>query len=226
MTDGGKGYLWRSTKDVANGFSRTAEARVKERADDEYRRLLYVGMTRAEDRLIVCGYHGKRARNPATWHSIVSRRSDRHRRDRGAGASGDRRGGPPLPQQGLAAGGGRGAGCSGRPRSRMRRFRSSSRCLLEDDLPRPLSPSGASLLIEDAREPVVSDRSPVLDGEEEPGLRWRAARRSTNCCRCCPTCRRSRARRPRFAISGGPFRTGRRPSGGGVVAGGGHSRIA
>ena len=29
-------------------------------------------MTRAEDRLIVCGYHGKRARNPRTWHTIVS----------------------------------------------------------------------------------------------------------------------------------------------------------
>ena len=40
----------------------------------------------------------------------------------------------------------------------------------EDDLPRPLSPSGASVLIEDAREPVVSGRSPVLDGEEEPGI--------------------------------------------------------
>ena len=39
MDRGGKGYLWRSTKEVANGFSRTAEARVKERADDEYRRL-------------------------------------------------------------------------------------------------------------------------------------------------------------------------------------------
>ena len=50
-----------------------AAGRARERADDEYRRLLYVGMTRAEDRLIVCGYHGKRAQNPATWHQIVSR---------------------------------------------------------------------------------------------------------------------------------------------------------
>ncbi len=40
----------------------------------------------------------------------------------------------------------------------------------DDDLPRPLSPSGASLLIEDAREPVASTRSPVLDGDEEPGF--------------------------------------------------------
>ncbi|WP_287352075.1 double-strand break repair helicase AddA, partial [Mesorhizobium sp.] len=45
----GKGYLWRSAGDVANGFSRAASVRARELADDEYRRLLYVGMTRAED---------------------------------------------------------------------------------------------------------------------------------------------------------------------------------
>ncbi|TIX52481.1 MAG: hypothetical protein E5V28_31825, partial [Mesorhizobium sp.] len=59
--------------DIAKGFSRAASVRARELADDEYRRLLYVGMTRAEDRLIVCGYHGKRAPNAGTWHSIVSR---------------------------------------------------------------------------------------------------------------------------------------------------------
>ena len=37
----------------------------------EYRRLLYVGMTRAADRLIVCGYRGKRAPGEPTWHDMV-----------------------------------------------------------------------------------------------------------------------------------------------------------
>jgi ATP-dependent helicase/nuclease subunit A len=37
-----------------------------------------------------------------------------------------------------------------------------------EDLPRPLSPSGASVLIEEARAPVVSNHSPVLDTEAEP----------------------------------------------------------
>ncbi|RWG21228.1 MAG: hypothetical protein EOQ59_31610, partial [Mesorhizobium sp.] len=69
----GKGYLWRSASDVVNGVSKAASARARALADDEYRRLLYVGMTRAEDRLIVCGYHGKRAPSTGTWHSIVSR---------------------------------------------------------------------------------------------------------------------------------------------------------
>ena len=33
--------------------------RASSEAEDEYRRLLYVAMTRAADRLIVCGAHGK-----------------------------------------------------------------------------------------------------------------------------------------------------------------------
>ncbi len=141
----------------------------RKRADDEYRRLLYVGMTRAEDRLIVCGYHGKRARNPRTWHTIVS---------------GALVGVPETEEQAHPVTG-----------EAVHRFRSKilpavaaeerdtavgAQTLAplplfkplppDDDLPRPLSPSGASVLIEDTREPVVSARSPVLDGEEEPGF--------------------------------------------------------
>ncbi len=44
--------------------------RLKDAAEQEYRRLLYVGMTRAADRLIVCGYRGKRD-FPDTWHQMV-----------------------------------------------------------------------------------------------------------------------------------------------------------
>ena len=68
----GKGYLWRAAADIANGNSRTAAARIKEAAEEEYRRLLYVGMTRAEDRLIVCGYYGKIQPTAGTWHALVS----------------------------------------------------------------------------------------------------------------------------------------------------------
>ena len=49
-----------------------AAARIKEAAEEEYRRLLYVGMTRAEDRLIVCGYYGKQQPTAGTWHALVS----------------------------------------------------------------------------------------------------------------------------------------------------------
>ncbi len=37
----------------------------------EYRRLLYVGMTRAEDRLIVCGKQGKRPMSDDNWYRLV-----------------------------------------------------------------------------------------------------------------------------------------------------------
>jgi ATP-dependent helicase/nuclease subunit A len=41
-------------------------------AEDEYRRLLYVAMTRAADRLIVCGAEGVRGRPPGCWYDLVS----------------------------------------------------------------------------------------------------------------------------------------------------------
>lgn len=41
-------------------------------ADAEYRRLLYVAMTRARDRLYICGHKGNRAVPGNAWYSIVS----------------------------------------------------------------------------------------------------------------------------------------------------------
>jgi ATP-dependent helicase/nuclease subunit A len=169
--DGSKGYLWRSSAEIANGFSMDAAARVRDRADDEYRRLLYVGMTRAEDRLIVCGYHGKRDRSDKTWHAIVSRAlvGIAETEERVHDATGEvvyryrSTVLPPVPpeEQELAAAD---AAQAPLPTSLFRPLPP------DDDLPRPLSPSGASVLIEDAKEPIVSERSPVLDGVEEPGF--------------------------------------------------------
>ncbi len=39
-----------------------------------------------------------------------------------------------------------------------------------EDLPRPLSPSGASALIDETTEPIPDRRSPVLDAGSEPGM--------------------------------------------------------
>ena len=46
-----------------------ARDRLREAGEDEFRRLLYVGMTRAEERLIVCGYRGVRDVE-TTWHAM------------------------------------------------------------------------------------------------------------------------------------------------------------
>ncbi len=53
-------------------------SRVRERLEksretglEEYKRLLYVALTRARDRLIVCGYQGTRGADPQCWHRLV-----------------------------------------------------------------------------------------------------------------------------------------------------------
>ncbi|RWK68577.1 double-strand break repair helicase AddA [Mesorhizobium sp.] len=167
----GKGYLWRSASDVANGFSRAASARARELADDEYRRLLYVGMTRAEDRLIVCGYHGKRAPNTGTWHSIVSRAlvgapEGIERQHPATGETVHRFQVTKLPPVAQVA---------AEAARQAQQFEPLPNTLFQplppfEDLPRPLSPSGASALIDEARQAVVDTGSPVLDAEKEPGF--------------------------------------------------------
>ncbi|MCF6121384.1 double-strand break repair helicase AddA [Mesorhizobium muleiense] len=167
----GKGYLWRSAGDVANGFSRAASVRARELADDEYRRLLYVGMTRAEDRLIVCGYHGKRVPNAGTWHSIVSRAlvgapESIERQHPATGETVHRFHVTKLPPVAQAA---------AEAARQAQQFEPLPKSLFQplppfEDLPRPLSPSGASALIDEARQAVVDTGSPVLDTEAEPGF--------------------------------------------------------
>ncbi len=168
----GKGYLWRSASDVANGFSRAASARARELADDEYRRLLYVGMTRAEDRLIVCGYHGKRAPSTGTWHSIVSRAltaapESTERRHPASDEPVHRFVITKLPPVALAA-----ADEARLPQPLLPFLPANLFRPLPpyEELPRPLSPSGASALIDEGKEAVVDTRSPVLDSEAEPGF--------------------------------------------------------
>src|SRR5262249_27802287 len=49
-----------------------ARERVKRENEDEHRRLLYVAMTRASERLIVCGAEGERGRPPGCWWNLVA----------------------------------------------------------------------------------------------------------------------------------------------------------
>jgi len=42
-----------------------------ETRDSEYRRLLYVAMTRSEDRLYVCGWHTRRQASKGNWYELV-----------------------------------------------------------------------------------------------------------------------------------------------------------
>lgn len=63
--------VWRPPGASSNTLVDADTDKLKTAAEEEYRRLLYVGMTRAADRLIVCGYQGKRD-NPESWHAMVT----------------------------------------------------------------------------------------------------------------------------------------------------------
>lgn len=44
---------------------------VKDRQKNEKKRLLYVALTRAEDRLYICGWEGKNRRSPDCWYEMI-----------------------------------------------------------------------------------------------------------------------------------------------------------
>ncbi len=66
------GFFWQPSKDYKISLAENYINTLKEKANEEYRRLLYVGMTRAEDRLIVCGYRGQH-KVDGTWSDLVSK---------------------------------------------------------------------------------------------------------------------------------------------------------
>ncbi|MBX3579328.1 MAG: double-strand break repair helicase AddA [Rhizobiaceae bacterium] len=163
----GQGFLWRSGKDVKNTRSAAIEAAIQGKAEEEYRRLLYVGLTRAEDRLIVCGYHNQMPPKPTFWlrlvgdalrvapdastglHEITGEEILVYRvtPDTGAASSDAAPAPPAVATPALPAW--------------------VAKLPAEPALPRPLSPSGASVVVDEAMEAVLLARSPVLDPAED-----------------------------------------------------------
>jgi ATP-dependent helicase/nuclease subunit A len=69
LADGATIWVGRKADDVPSvALARAAAA---SEAEHEYRRLLYVAMTRAADRLIVCGADGIRARPKNCWYDLI-----------------------------------------------------------------------------------------------------------------------------------------------------------
>jgi ATP-dependent helicase/nuclease subunit A len=62
--------FWVPVKDVQSRISTADDDRLGRLAEEEYRRLLYVGLTRASDRLVVCGYRRRRD-VPDSWAQLV-----------------------------------------------------------------------------------------------------------------------------------------------------------
>jgi ATP-dependent helicase/nuclease subunit A len=63
--------LWRPRGDLAAPFYAAERDALRRRQLQEYRRLLYVALTRAQDRLYVCGWETKRpTREARSWHAL------------------------------------------------------------------------------------------------------------------------------------------------------------
>ncbi len=63
--------IWGGRKDDDPPPVAAAREAALSEAEDEYRRLLYVAMTRAADRLIICGADGERQRPKGCWYDLV-----------------------------------------------------------------------------------------------------------------------------------------------------------
>jgi ATP-dependent helicase/nuclease subunit A len=71
LTIAGTGTIWAARKaDDAPPVAAARQDALAE-AEHEYRRLLYVAMTRAADRLIVCGAEGERKRPAGCWYDLI-----------------------------------------------------------------------------------------------------------------------------------------------------------
>ena len=165
-----KGFLWRSSADVNNSFSTSLAKDAKRRAEQEYRRLLYVGMTRAEDRLIVCGYHGKSGQPDFGWHSMV--------RDALAASPATQQISHPVLDDAIWR-----YSVSTAKAVEMKPVLQDVAQVMEPPpsalfsalpklpaLPRPLSPSGAGAVIDKEPDTETARLSPVLDAQLEPSL--------------------------------------------------------
>jgi len=58
---------WSPAKKLDCAMIEAARKGSREAAMEEYRRLLYVALTRAEERLYICGFHGAKGPDPGCW---------------------------------------------------------------------------------------------------------------------------------------------------------------
>src|SRR5262249_14411924 len=64
-------FVWAGVKASDTAPVSAARERARREAEHEYRRLLYVAMTRAIDRLVICGADGERVRPEGCWWNLV-----------------------------------------------------------------------------------------------------------------------------------------------------------
>jgi ATP-dependent helicase/nuclease subunit A len=62
---------WSPRKDLDCEAIATARGKAREAAMEEYRRLFYVALTRAEERLYIAGFHGAKEPDPGCWAKMI-----------------------------------------------------------------------------------------------------------------------------------------------------------
>jgi ATP-dependent helicase/nuclease subunit A len=70
------GVLFPVADKIAPAPVRAARAGANAAVLQEYRRLLYVALTRAKERLIICGFENSRGTRPGSWHSLAERAAE------------------------------------------------------------------------------------------------------------------------------------------------------
>ncbi len=69
--NGAEVLIWSPNKDADCAAIAQARADRRGKAAEEYRRLLYVAMTRAEERLTIAGHRGKREVSAESWRAMI-----------------------------------------------------------------------------------------------------------------------------------------------------------
>ncbi len=64
--------VWVARREIDVAATGKARAAIDQRALEEENRLLYVALTRAEDRLYICGWRGEKKSSQLSWHDHVS----------------------------------------------------------------------------------------------------------------------------------------------------------
>jgi ATP-dependent helicase/nuclease subunit A len=64
--------LWPPYRDTEETLAHRLRDDERRKSLQEYRRLLYVAMTRAEDRLYVCGFESKQGRSEGCWYDLIA----------------------------------------------------------------------------------------------------------------------------------------------------------
>ena len=164
--------VWLPDKTHENDATAPVREKMRDQAEEEYRRLLYVGLTRAADRLVVCGYRGVKEVKTPTWHSLASAGLERAASESGYLVSDavHESGSEPFEVRRFARIRTQTPADGETSQAEPASTPSASAITIPTEplppptrLPRPLAPSGVSAVLEDSAD--VASRSPFMENQ-------------------------------------------------------------